>query len=209
MGTIAENVKRLREGRGWGQEKLAQESRTSQTTIFNIESGETKRSKFLPRIAAALGVSLAEIDEEMSGSRVDSLIPRDELVGDTDLPVFASAEGGEGQIIVSTDVVDRVRRPSPLLHVREGYGVIITGESMVPMFRPGDIALVHPQMPPRPDDGVILYDRDRARSSIKEYRGATETLWRLRRYQPKEEDFSLKRADWPTVHTVVGRYSRR
>lgn len=209
MPSIAENVRRLREAKEWSQEDLARESRTSQTTIYNIESGETLRSKFLPRIAAALGVALATIDEELQPGANDTPIPRAALVGDVDLPVYASAEGGEGQIIISTDIVDRVRRPTPLLHVREGYGVIITGVSMVPAFRPGEIALVHPMLPPRIEDAVIIYDRERARSSIKEYRGETPALWRLRRYQPKEEDFSLKRIDWPTVHTVVGKYSRR
>lgn len=209
MPSIAENVRRLREAKEWSQEDLARESRTSQTTVYNIESGETLRSKFLPRIAAALGVPLSEIDEELQPGASARPIPRVALVGEADLPVYASTEGGEGQIIVSNDIVDRVRRPTPLLHVREGYGVIITGTSMVPAFRPGEIALVHPMLPPRVEDAVILFDRERARSSIKEYRGETAVLWKLRRYQPKEEDFTLRRADWPTVHTVVGKYSRR
>lgn len=209
MGTIGENVRRLREARGWSQDDLGRESRTSQTTVDNVESGRTKRSKFLPRLAGALGVPLSEIDEELQGKVAGGPIPRADLVGETDLPVFASTEGGEGQIIVSTDVVDRVRRPSVLVHVREGYGVIVTGDSMIPAFRPGEIALVHPMLPPRLEDAVILYDRDKERSSIKEYRGSTEKAWKLRRYQPKQEDFSLSRADWPTVHTVVGKYSRR
>ena len=208
--TIGENVRQLRESRGWSQEDLARQSGTSQTTVFNIESGETKQSKLLPRIAVALGVPLVEIDEALGGqSRKLLAIPRAELVVDADLPVFASVEGGKGQIIISNEVVDRVRRPASLLHVRDGYGVLVTGDSMVPTFRPGDIALVHPHLPPRIDDSVILQTASQDKALIKEFRGETDVEWRLRRYRPKEQDFAIPKLEWPIVHTVVGRYMRR
>ena len=36
-----------------------------------------------------------------------------------DLPVYASAEGGGGAIIITSEPIDFVRRPEPLLSVRD------------------------------------------------------------------------------------------
>ena len=61
---IASEIKRMRAARGWSQGRLAAAARVSQPTIAALESGEQKSSKFLPRIAAALGLAVAAIDPE-------------------------------------------------------------------------------------------------------------------------------------------------
>lgn len=150
----------------------------------------------------------SEPEEPANGQRV---IPGDALVGRRDLPIYASAEGGEGSIILDYEPVDHVKRPLPLESVRGGYGLIVTGESMIPACRPGDILLLNPHMPPRVEDIVVLFRlfRSDTLASVKEYRGATDKAWRVRRYHPKEEDFSLPREEWQQCHVSVGKYSRR
>lgn len=206
--TIGNRVRARRNELGLNQEDVARLAGTSQATIDKIENGRSRRSKFLPSVFAALGLPLDELPH-LTARAPGRAIPRDELVGDRDLPVFASVEGGSGQIIVTTDVIDRVRRPEPLLHVPQGYGVLVTGESMIPRFRPGDIALVHPLLPPRVEDPVVLFTEGRDKATIKEYRGASEKVWKLLRYQPKQEEFTLPKKDWPAIETVVGTYYRR
>ncbi|MGB1027234.1 MAG: helix-turn-helix domain-containing protein, partial [Rhodospirillaceae bacterium] len=68
------------------------------------------------------------------------IIPAQELVGTVaDLPVYASAEGGaDGEMIVETSPIEFVKRPEPLLTVRGGFAVYITGESMEPAYFRGD-----------------------------------------------------------------------
>ncbi len=136
-------------------------------------------------------------------------LPRDQLLGGTDLPVFGTVEGGPGQFIINDEPIDYVARPSPLRYVRDGYGVIVVGESMVPVFRPGDIALVHPHLPPRVNDACVFFSEDPPRATIKEYVAQTEDVWRVRRYQPQEEIFELDKAEWGRAAVVVGKYSRR
>lgn len=62
MGTIAENVKRLREDLRMTQPELAKKAGVSQQLISQIEKGENDTTKKLPALARALGVSVTDID---------------------------------------------------------------------------------------------------------------------------------------------------
>lgn len=61
---VASEIKRLRAARGWSQGRLAEAAGVSQPTVAALESGEQRSSKFLPRIANALGVAVATLDPE-------------------------------------------------------------------------------------------------------------------------------------------------
>ena len=73
-----------------------------------------------------------------------------------DLPVYASAEGGGGAIIITNEPIDYVRRPEPLLSVRDGYGCYVIGDSMSPAYEQGDLLLIHPGRPVRPGDDCVF-----------------------------------------------------
>jgi phage repressor protein C with HTH and peptisase S24 domain len=128
------------------------------------------------------------------------------------MPVYAAAEGGNGTMIVSTDEIDRIPRPHTLEGIAEAYGILITGESMVPAFRPGDTAWVNPRLPPIRDCEVILYqvnDRDgEAVASIKQLAGWSDREWQVQQWNPPKK-FKLDRGLWKTCHRVVGKFSRR
>ena len=130
----------------------------------------------------------------------------------SDLPVYSAAEGGTaGSMVVSSDPIQWVHRPEPLLTVSAGYGVFVVGESMVPAYDQGDVALVHPSAPPRRGSDVILFrqEADGTRHVLlKRLIGWTEKTWRVRQYNPAKE-FNLTRTIWQDVHTVVGRYNAR
>lgn len=55
---IAERVKLRRAELGWTQAELAARAKTSQQAIQQLEDGKTKRPRYLPELAAALGCSL-------------------------------------------------------------------------------------------------------------------------------------------------------
>lgn len=209
--TIGRNVARFRKERDMSQAELAKAIGVkSQNTIAAIELGNTAKSKHLPDIARALHVRIVDIDPQ-SEVEESVIIPGSDLVGDRDLKVFASVEGGDGIIVLSSEHVDMVRRPEPLANVRKGYGVIVVGESMVPVVRPGDVVLVNPHLPPRQEDVCLFIfdDGGEFRATIKEFVSQTETEWKVRRYRPKEKVYNLKKKDWPKCHVTVGKYSRR
>jgi SOS-response transcriptional repressor LexA len=127
-----------------------------------------------------------------------------------DLPVFATAEGGNGAIIITSEPIDFVRRPEPLLSVRDGYGCYVIGDSMSPAYEQGDLLLVHPGRPVRPGDDCVFV-RDPAdgvqQALIKRVLRITAEKWRVRQFNPAR-DFDLDRSQWQKVQLIVGKYSR-
>ncbi len=114
-------------------------------------------------------------------------------------------------MLVSSDPIQWAGRPEPLMTVRSAYGVFVVGESMIPAYEQGDIALVHPSLPPRRDADVILIrqESDGARHVlIKRLIGWDDRNWRVRQYNPPT-DFDLPRAAWREVQTIVGKYNGR
>jgi phage repressor protein C with HTH and peptisase S24 domain len=160
-----------------------------------------------------------------SGDRVDhpvdtqpaQFIPKDDLQdlrSRPDFRIFASAEGGPGQIIVSTEPVDFQPRPTILQNVRDAYGLIITGDSMWPEYRSGDTALVNPHLPAIGDEVYVFYaEREgEARATIKHLRRATAEKWLVSQWNPPagmDRDFTLSRREWRVAHRVLGKYARR
>jgi len=140
------------------------------------------------------------------------LTPGNQLVGARDFPIYAAAQGGDGFMIVHTEVMEYVKRPVILEGVPDSYGVLVVGESMVPAYRPGDMALVHPRRPVERDSDVILYDHDHrtgdAKSMIKHLIGFNDRSYKLEQYNPAKT-FTEHKADWPICHQVVGMYKGR
>lgn len=209
-----------RKAKKLSQSELAASAKVSQQLIASIEKGVTRTTKFLPRIAAALDVPPGQLDADWASvAPSESAVPAGAGPGATlpasqhDLPIHASAEGGAGHIIVTSDAVDWRPRPSLVAHVREAYGLYITGESMVPEFEPGDIALVNPHLPVVPDTTCIFYGArdEEVRATIKRLRRKSGDTWYLKQWNPPDgmkAEFTLPRKAWPVCHRVIGKYSR-
>ena len=205
------------------QSDLATKVGTNQQTIEKIESGITKRSGFLPQILHVLKIDMDYLTQTPSLPNTVAVEPaadRDPrreniLQGPVDLPVHGAAEGGRGAIIVSTDPIEYVARPQPLLSVRSAYGIIIVEDSMSPEFEPGQIALVHPHLPAQVGATCIFYSKAEDgtdRAIIKRLRRVTADSWHVRQWNPPEggkQDFTLKRSEWQICHVTVGRYDKR
>lgn len=150
------------------------------------------------------GSRLPHLDERGTSK----LIAGSELYAGLDLPVFGTAQAGGGALIISERAVDWVARPSVLLRVEDGYGMIVTGDSMDPAIKSGATALINPHLPPRVGDLCLFRnhaDDGAVHAVIKEYRGETESTWRVRQYNAAK-DFTLKKSDWQIVHRIVGSY---
>lgn len=210
MAVDGHKVREYRERKGWSQPDLARASGVSQQLIDQIERGLVKRTKFLLELANALNVTAADLDPAFITLAPGRIIPPEQLVGPKDLPIYGSAEGGEGSLIVAYEPIDFVKRPAPLETVRGGYGLLMTGNSMVPAIRPGDIILVNPHRPPKREDVAVFYRTYMAdtHATVKEYLSHTDDLWRVKRYQPEEIEFTMIRAEWQECHLVVGKYNR-
>jgi phage repressor protein C with HTH and peptisase S24 domain len=209
-----EMIRQAREQRKWSQADLARRVGCTQVAIKKIESGETRQSKYLARIASELALNIADLDpdaEKRGRTPSDAVVPMDRLVRrPADFPIHAAAEGGPGEIIIGSDPVDWQPRPQQLANVRDAYGLYIIGESMVPEYRPGDIALVNPTLPQIGGEVYIFYAEHAgvARATIKHLRRATGEKWLVSQHN-KPKDFDLSRRDWQWAHRVIGKYSRQ
>ncbi|WP_316214159.1 helix-turn-helix transcriptional regulator [Bradyrhizobium sp. SZCCHNR2032] len=141
---------------------------------------------------------------------VPLIIPGGELYAGMDLPVYGTAQAGDdGELVISDRPVDYVARPSVLLRVQDAYGTIVTGDSMFPAVKNGATALVNPHQPPRIEDICVFRshaDDGGVHILIKEYRGQTESHWKVRQYNPPK-DFTLKKSEWQVCQRVVGNYA--
>lgn len=140
-----------------------------------------------------------------------------QLVGGKDLPIYASVRGGamDDSVLVSSDPIDYVKRPEPLARAKNGYGLYVIGDSMEPAYRQGDLALIHPNIPPTAGNEVVVCSQDKDGEHyavLKLLVKATPTHWHLKQYNPppgEPVEFTLERKEWPVCHVVVGNYRKR
>ncbi len=197
-----QNVKRFRKEAGLSQAKLGKLVGIHQNAIRAIEAGGG--SQHMPKIAQVLGRKLSDLDPTYIGEETLT-IPNTTATGEL-LSVYASVEGGNGELVFSNDPVQFVPMPRPLMGIKRGYGVIVKGESMVPLVRPGYTVWVNPHLPPYPTAICVFFNENDGdfTATIKEYCGQTSENWLVKRYQPKERKFQLLKRDWPGCHVVVG-----
>lgn len=113
-------------------------------------------------------------------------------------------------MLINREPIDWVQRPEPLNGVKDGYLAYITGTSMVPAYRPGERAIVHPRLPVIADETYIFYTNDPSddRAMVKHLVKATPDEWHVEQYNP-HKTFSLDRREWPVAHRITGKYTRR
>ena len=115
-------------------------------------------------------------------------------------------------MIVNFEAIDYVKRPTDLENVKDAYAILVGGDSMVPAYEAGDMALVHPHLPPAREKDFIFYhvvpNSGEAEAIIKRMVALNDREWTLRQYNPPQE-FKASRADWPICHRVVGKYNAR
>lgn len=209
--TIGRNVARYRAAADMSQAELAKAIGVkSQNTIAAIETGATQESKHLPKIARVLRVRVADLDPAYQGEESVTM-PLPKSGEAEDFEIFSSVECGDGAIVLSNEPFQMVKRPEPLIGVRGGYGLLVTGDSMIPVIRPGVIVLINPHLPARVGDHCLfVYEgHGEFRATLKEYCGQTADKWLVKRYHPKERRFSLDRAQWTRCEVVVGQHYRR
>lgn len=211
-----QDIRALLEARGWRQAELASAIGVTQPTVSRWLGGQLPdplaQERLRQLINGAYG-TVSPVRQQGAGGQVENTAAAVQpVLGERDLAVYAAVEGGPGDIFVSTDPIDRVPRPWFMGTVRDGFAVLVVGESMVPAFRPGDMAIVNPRLPPmRGKDHIFTQEAGDGsfRGSIKHLRGWTQEEWLLEQYNPPSEDqrtYALSRRSWPRALRVVGKY---
>jgi phage repressor protein C with HTH and peptisase S24 domain len=129
------------------------------------------------------------------------------------IPVLGEAVGGiDGEYVFNGQVLDYVPCPPSLANVPDAYAVWIDGESMYPRFRSGELAYVHPRLPPRRGDDVIVQIRPREedmppRGFVKELVGWASDQLVLKQFNP-ESELKFQRNSVVSIHPIIlsGKY---
>lgn len=74
------------------------------------------------------------------------------------LPVYGTAEGGDGTSDFSFNgqTIDMVRRPPALMGVPDAFAIYVQGDSMSPWAEHGDLVCINPHRPVRVKDYVVV-----------------------------------------------------
>lgn len=189
--------------------------------------GEQPRGQKMQALAEALDVSLAWLrgDSEVDNSppapqhtSAETSSPARELMPErlpfrpSSLPILGIVVGSARGVPVLTNTeVDRIDSPADLADVNGAYALYVVESSMEPVFSEGMIVGVHPHLPPRHGDDVVVQftngqDRDAVHVMLKRYVSRTKTHIKLEQFNPaKKIEIALK--DVVNVHTVV--YTKR
>jgi len=216
--------------RGWSQADLAKRLGISQPAVKKIESGETKKSKHLPKIGQVLGIPLDQLDVALSRDNQETvnqtasnghapasplhIIPSAELMGENDLPVYAIVQGGRGALVLENEPFTYASRPKRLVGRKDGYGVLVIGDSMAREYNENDIAYVDPRLHPKKGDPCVFQGtrEDGTVEAIIKYLDrspdASDTVYYVSQTNPLKR-FTIKKADWQKVHVAVGKESGR
>jgi phage repressor protein C with HTH and peptisase S24 domain len=212
-------LKAWREHRGLTQEELASATGTGKTQISRLERAERRLTlDWMIKLAGPLGADAGDLTKAPPGEASAAGSPQatrlsiaaPDLQGSKDLAVYASAQGGPTGMLVTPEPIEWITRPPPLVGVTRGFAVYVVNDSMDPAYCHGDMAYVHPSVPPRRGDDVLIYQiiNGEWAAMIKKLIGWNEKSWKVRQHNPPK-DFSLSRQEWPHLNVIVGRQNRR
>lgn len=144
---------------GWTETEVSRRSGVPQPTVWRILNGITKSPKYenVIKVMSVLGMMDSNSIREAGPtfSRIANTEPGPDLQGR--VPLISWKQAGE------MDVLD-LRQPgvaeawlnTPFKHSAEAFCLRVTGISMMPEYRDGEIILIEPALKPRHDDDIVV-----------------------------------------------------
>jgi phage repressor protein C with HTH and peptisase S24 domain len=214
---MANRIREFRERARLSMQALADRAGTTASQINKLEKGERRLTvDWMVRVARALEIDPKELVEFESyrppgGGISDVGLPRTLAgtpvdLGTPDLPVLGRAQGGPQGVLmlpVEQQPVDWTYRPPQLRKVKDAFAVFAYDDSMHPMYKHGQVLWVHPHMPIKPGDGVLVV-KTSDEALIKEFVRRSDAEIMLRQYRPREEEFSIPAGDVRMLYRVIG-----
>lgn len=159
----------------------------------------------MKRIAAATASDTnpgVDITKPVTTSDINlSTMPRD-------VPILGSGSCGEdGLFELNGQTLDHAKRPPRLIGVKDAYALWVTGLSMAPWRRHGELVYVHPHQPINVGDFVVVQLKPERSDGligayIKELTRRTAKELRLKQYNPAEE-ITIPMSKVGALHRIV------
>lgn len=200
-------VRELRLRQGLTMAQLAERIGVTQPAISQWESGRERPGReSLMKLAEALGTSADQLLAAGPAGGQAEILSVQALPAD--VPVFGTAVGGDsGDFSFNGEVIDYVRRPQGVAQMRNLYALWVSGDSMAPWNRRGDLIYVAPSRPAAPGDHVVVElagarINEPGTAMVKLLAARTPTHVRLGQYNPPRE-FSIPLTRVKALHKVL------
>lgn len=207
-------IREFRQRANLTMQALAERAGTSAAQINKLEKGERRLTvDWMVRLGRALEIDPKDLlppEISLGAPRASGVDDRPSgsgsvQFGAADLPVLGRAQGGGGvlSIPVEQQPVDWTYRPPHLRGVSDAFAVFAYDDSMHPMYKHGQTLWVHPHLPVKAGDGVLIVKHS-DEALIKELVRRTDSEVVLRQYRPSETEFALPSSDIRRIYRVVG-----
>ncbi len=228
MLTLGQKIRTARKAKGLTQADVADYFGIKSGSVSLWESDDTRPDVMkLEPLARLLDVSMAELLGD-AGAKAPPLPLRDAPqkplmqrsapefsepfavppIPARRVPVFGLAVGGEdGRFEMNGQLLDTVFCPPGFEDAPNLYAVYVTGESMEPVFSPGQTVWVHPNRAPRRGDDVIIQIRPDHEDAaphgfIKRYQSGTPTKIVVKQFNPPQE-ITFDRDAVLSIHKII------
>lgn len=184
------------------------------SAITDLLSGSRRlRASEIPIIASYLEISPAEslpTNKNLQYTKPNATFgaPVDFPTAMEVIPVYGQALGGpDGCFVLNGSRVDEVLAPPTLRNVPDAYAVFVVGDSMEPRYRAGEIAYIHPHLPVRRGDYVVVQIKGAAEGDppsgyIKEFISLNSEVLRLHQLNPSS-DIQFAASEVVSVHKII------
>jgi transcriptional regulator with XRE-family HTH domain len=208
-------IRELRHRAGLSMQALADRAGTSAPQINKLEKGERRLTvDWMVRLGRALGVDPTDLlppDIARGGGGGEPRLPDSVKatpieINQADLPVLGRAQGGRTGVLsipAEHTPVDFTYRPPQLRGVRDAFAVYAYDDSMHPMYKHGQTLWVHPYLPIKPGDGILIV-KNSDEAIVKELVRRTDNEIVLRQYQPTQSEFSIPNEEIRSIYRVIG-----
>lgn len=200
--SIGDNIRKLRQARGWKILELASRVDSDVGNISRLERGKQGYSdEMLQKIASALGCSVADLFAGADGAANVGPAP----LGSRRIPLISHVQAGCMTEIVDPysvgDAADWLITDLDLSSA--AFALEIKGESMLPEFSPGDRVIIDPSIIPDPGNYVVAKNGDNE-ATFKKYRprGINERGDQVFELVPLNEDYPSLRSDVSHIQII-------
>ena len=128
------------------------------------------------------------------------------------VPIYGHAVAGtDGRFLLNGTVIGTIGWPVQSESSPQMYAVIVSGDSMFPRYRSGELCLVDPARQVRKTDDVVVQisassDAEAPDGFVKEFVSLSEARLTLRQHNPSRT-ITLPRSSVLTIHRVIGSLS--
>lgn len=209
---IGARITQAREKKGLKKADLARRLGIKPVNITQWENGTTRPDvERLPAVAKELGVSVEWLLSENIHLESAPFVPQDGprfVPRARDFPILGSAEAGNGLFILDTgNPIDFVNRPIGLANRRDAYGIYVQGDSMQPVYAPGDLVYVDPRRPPAIGRDCIVQlkptgPEGEMRFMLKRLVKRMAHKWTFQQFNP-EKEIELTDREIAAVHLIL------